>query len=111
MYLSTSFIRNPRNETVVLYNYEMGDLGKYNNFFLDMESKPSIFMVIEPLTTQLPDFTCTSKLSDFIVHVKRANGGVVRPVKDITRKCVLVEVAEEISCIHVECQTYGELVK
>lgn len=71
---------------------EGGGWGEIKYFFTDEIC--GAIAVIEPLTAQQSSVICNSRLADFIVAVQRSTTIIARPVREIVRKCVLVDIQD-----------------
>ena len=79
-----------RNSCVV--ELDGGGWGEIKYFFTDEIC--SAIAVIEPLTAQQSSVICNARLADFIVATQRSSTLIARPVRDIVRKCVLVDIQD-----------------
>ena len=50
--------------------------------------------IIEPVSAYQSSVICNSRLADFIVAFQRLTTLIARPVRDIVRKCVLVDIQD-----------------
>ena len=70
-----------------------GTFGEIKYFFVDKTGR--VMAVIMPFISQGPSFSC-KRLEQFIYPVTKVDGVILREVKDISRKCVLVQIDTHI---------------
>lgn len=71
---------------------ESGGWGEIQYFFTN--EAHSALAVIISLTVQHQSTVCNSRLARFIVAVRKSTEVIVKPVEDIIRKCVLIDIQD-----------------